>query len=95
MPILRAISDTGDGEQARRIRRRGDDRPNVHTPLVMLIALLPIFGALAYLGSRPLRNRLLARLMLDQAAYKMPFGLYRKLHLSRLLVPRPATGPAT
>lgn len=81
--------------QARRIRRRGDARPNVHTPLVMLIALLPIFGALAYLAARPLRNRLLVRLMLDQVAYKMPFGSYRKLRLSRWLVPQPTAGPAT
>ena len=52
-------------------------------------------ATLAYLAARPLRNRLLARLMLDQIAYKMPFGLYRKLRLSRWLVPRPAAGPAT
>ena len=59
--------------QRERFRRNGkaaiDGIPNVHTPLVMVLALLPGFGAVAYLASRPLRNKLLIRLILDQAAW--------------------------
>ena len=61
--------------------------PNIHTPMVMGIALVPGFGGLAYLASAPLRSRLLARLMLDQAAWKMPFNLYRRTHIGRWLAP--------
>ena len=58
---------------------------NIHTPLVMVLALIPGLGGVAYLASRPLRNKLLVRLMLDQAAWKLPFRLHDRIHLGRLL----------
>jgi hypothetical protein len=45
-----------------------DRTPNIHTPLVMVMALFPGFGPIAYLVARPLRHKLLIRLMLDQMA---------------------------
>ncbi|MBI4305851.1 MAG: phosphatase PAP2 family protein [Chloroflexi bacterium] len=60
----------------------------IHTPLVMLLALLPGFGAAAYLAAPPLRHKLLVRLLIDQAAYKLPLRLYRRLGLERWLAPR-------
>ena len=76
--------------QARRFRRRSRERTvNVHTPIVMALALLPLFGGGAYLASRPLRRKLLVLLMLDQTAIKLPFGLYWRLRLNRLLSPAP------
>ena len=71
---------------------------NIHTPLVMVLALVPGFGGVAYLASKPLRSKLLVRLVLDQMAWKLPLHLYRRLHLARLLAPAikpaaPQAGP--
>ena len=83
--------------QIRRLLRKpvadADRVPNIHTPLVMGISLVPALGGVAYLASAPLRNKLLARLMLDQAAWKMPFKLYRRTHIGRWLAP-PVKNPA-
>ena len=77
----------------RRLRRSDSDlgvkASNIHTPLVMVLALIPGFGAVAYLASRPLRRKLLVRLMADQIALKLPFRLYERLHLGRRLAPMP------
>ena len=77
--------------QWRRVRRRASrsaaKAANIHTPLVVVLALIPGFGAVAYMASRPLRRKLLIRLMLDQIAFKLPFGLYRRMRLRRLLAP--------
>jgi hypothetical protein len=62
-------------------------RSNIHSPLVMVLSLIPGFGAIAYLAARPLRHKLLIRLMVDQTAWKLPFKLYRRLHLGRWLAP--------
>ena len=71
--------------------RRSASRPagevNVHSPLVMVVALVPLLGGIAYLASRPLRRKLLIRLMLDQVAIKLPFKFYTRLRLNRLLAP--------
>ena len=78
--------------QGRRLRRSASEagRPtNVHTPLVMVLALIPDLGAVAYMGSRPLGRKLLVRLMLDQIAIKLTFKLYDRLHLDRRLAPMP------
>ena len=92
--------------EASRFRRRragsGPRPTNIHSPLVMVLALIPGVGAVAYLAARPLRRKLLVRLMLDQVAWKLPFRLYTRLHLGRWLSPpremawlRPAsTAPA-
>ena len=80
--------------ESRRLRRRsGGTVANIHNPLVMGLSLVPGLGAIAYLAARPLRKRLLVRLMLDQTAWKLPFRLYCRLHLARWLAPR-ATGMA-
>ena len=59
----------------------------IHTPLVMVLSLVPGFGAVAYMASRPLRRKLMVRLMLDQIAIKLPFRLYSRLQLDRRLAP--------
>ncbi len=80
--------------QARRLRRgdraKGEVESNIHTPLVMVLSLLQAFGAVAYLAARPLRNKLLIRLMLDQMAWKLPFKLYQRMRLGKLLAKAPA-----
>ncbi len=57
--------------------------------MVMVIALVPMLGGVAYLASRPLRKRSLVRLLLDQAAIGMPFKLYTRLRLNRMLPQKP------
>ena len=75
--------------QFRRFRRSKADgeTTNVHSPLVMVLALVPLLGGIAYLAARPLRRKLLIRLMLDQAAVKLPFKFYTRLRINRLLAP--------
>ena len=81
-----------------RLRRLGRKRvvdaeqvPNIHTPLVMGLALVPALGGAAYLASPPLRSKLLARLMFDQVAWKLPFKLYRRTGIGRWLAPASKT----
>ena len=77
--------------QLSRLRRGSSQRPelsgNIHTPLVMLIALLPILGGAAYFASKPLRRKILVRLILDQTGQKLPFKLYARMRLARWLAP--------
>ena len=78
--------------QIRRLFGRGvaaQAVPNIHTPLVMFLAILPVVGGAAYLASRPLRRKLLIRLVLDQLAWTLPLSLYRRLRLGGLLAPSP------
>ena len=77
------------GRLLRRASKTGKKVPNIHTPLVMVIALIPAVGGVAYLAARPLRKKLLIRLILDQAAWKLPFRLYGRMHLGRWLAPTP------
>ena len=73
----------------RMLRRRGaGDAARIHTPLVMVLALLPVVGGIAYLASCPVRRGPLFRIALDEMALEMPFGLYRRLHLARWLAPK-------
>ena len=67
-------------------------RVNIHTPLVMVIAIIPAFGAVAYLASRPLRRGRLVRVIFDQAALKLPFKLYTRLRFDRWLGAPGTTG---
>ena len=60
---------------------------NIHSPLVMALALVPLLGGVAYLAARPLRRKLLIRLMLDQVAIKLPLKFYTRLRVNRLLAP--------
>ena len=64
-----------------------DQIVNIHTPLVMALALVPGLGGAAYLASAPLRNKLLVRLMVDQLAWRLPFKLYTRTHIGRWLAP--------
>ena len=77
--------------QLARLRRGSSSRPelsgNIHTPLVMLIALIPALGGVAYLASKPLRRKILVRLILDQTGQKLPFNVYTRMRLARLLPP--------
>ncbi len=77
--------------QAGRLLRRGPKTAakvsNIHSPLVMVLALVPLLGGVAYMASRPLRRRALIRLMLDQIAIKLPFRLYTRLKLDKRFAP--------
>ena len=73
----------------RRASRTAEKVSNIHSPYVMGIALVPAIGAVSYLASPPLRKRSLARVLLDQAAIKMPFKLYTRMRLNRLLARAP------
>ena len=75
------------GRFGRKRDAKPDGSPNVHTPLVMVLALIPLIGGVAYLASAPMRSKIMARLMLDQAAWKLPFHLYRRTHIGRWLAP--------
>lgn len=79
--------------QVRRMRNRAAGSavklPNIHSPLVMALSLVPGLGCFAYLAARPLWNKLLMRLILDQVAWKIPFRLYSHMRLGRLLPPKP------
>ena len=68
---------------------------NIHTPLVMVLALIPGLGGVAYLASRPLRNKLLIRLLLDQITRKLPLRLHARMRLGRILAPAPKRAVAT
>ena len=69
-------------------RRAGArEAARIHTPLVMILSLLPMVGAIAYLSSSPLRSKLLVRVAMDEVAIELPFGLYYRLHLGRWLAP--------
>jgi undecaprenyl-diphosphatase len=74
---------------SRKGRKAGAKAPNIHTPAVMVLALLPAFGGVAYLVSRPLRKRVMVRLMLDQIAVSLPFKLYGRMRLGKWLAPAP------
>ena len=70
-------------------RLRGDPdaraRTTIHTVPVMLLALVPGFGAGAYLLAKPLReNRALPVVILDRLLRKAPMRLYGRLHLVEL-----------
>ena len=67
------------------LTRGGTARVNVHTPLVMGIALLPAFGAAAYFASQPLRQRELVNVVVDEIAWKLPFGLHGRMQRHRWL----------
>jgi hypothetical protein len=56
---------------------------SIHTVPVMLFALIPAAGAVAYALSGPMVKGGLGRVLVDQSAHKIPFGLYHRLGLSR------------
>ncbi len=62
--------------QASRLLRRGPKTAagvsNIHSPLVMVLALVPLLGGIAYMASHPLRRKALIRLMLDRSPSSCP-----------------------
>jgi undecaprenyl-diphosphatase len=65
---------------------------SIHSPLVIVLAAVPGFGSFAYLAAKPVRaNRLLLRTLTDAVMKKVPWNLYQRSGLRRL-VARP-TGP--
>jgi membrane-associated phospholipid phosphatase len=66
---------------------------SIHNPLVMLLAAIPGFGAFAYLAAGPVRsNRLLVRVTFDALMFKVPWRLYERTGLRRVVVIGRATG---
>ena len=61
---------------------------SAHRVPVMLLALVPVLGAVAYAASDTMVRKGLGRLLLDQAASSLPFGLYRRLGLRHIFAPR-------
>lgn len=73
--------------EARALLRRGSasDARRTHTLVVILFALVPGFGRLAYFFSPALaEHRLLLVIPMDQVARKLPGHTYERLHLSAL-----------
>ncbi len=69
---------------------RGDPdaraRTTIHTVPVMLLALVPGFGAGAYLLAKPLReNRALPVIIFDRLLRKLPLRLYPRWHFVELM----------
>ena len=63
---------------------------SIHSVPVMLVALVPAIGAIGYAVSDTMVKRGLGRMLLDQSAHKVPFGLYERLRLDRITAPRSA-----
>ena len=62
---------------------------SIHTIPVMLLALVPGFGAIAYAASATMMKKGLGRMLIDESASRLPFRLYCRLRLARLIAPRP------
>ena len=77
---------------ARLMMRRIDRREwglawSIHNPLVIAIAAIPGFGTFAYLAAGPVRaNRLLMRLTVDAVMHKLPWRLYERTGMRRVMV---------
>ena len=77
----------------KRSRKQWRESFSIHSPLVMLIAGLPGVGTFAYLTSKPIRSQgRLGRLALDAVGEKIPFRLYKRSGIQRLVAGR-ATHP--
>lgn len=66
---------------------------SIHNPVVIALAAIPGFGAFAYLAAGPIRkNRLLMRLTIDAIMFKMPWRLYERTGMQRVMVIGRAAG---
>lgn len=82
---LRFATHGIDREEWRRATR-------THSPLVIFIAAMPGIGTFSYFASGPVRsNSLLARVAFDAAGEKLPFRVYRRLGLRRLVAGKERT----
>jgi undecaprenyl-diphosphatase len=60
---------------------------SIHNPVVMLLAAVPGFGAFSYLAAGPIRSsRLLVRVTVDALMFKIPWRLYERTGMRRMLV---------
>ncbi len=59
----------------------------LHNPLVILLSIIPGFGGFAYLTAKPLRRKVIIRLMMDRIGRKIPFRLYSRSRIDRLVAP--------
>jgi hypothetical protein len=89
------------GATTRLIMRRIDRQAwrqafSIHNPLVIALAAIPGFGTFAYLAAGPIRsNRLLMRVTVDAVMFKMPWLLYERTGMRRLvLIGRPGSEQA-
>ena len=83
----------------RRSREHWRRARSIHSPLVLVVAALPGIGTLSYLTSKPVRSQgKLARVALDAAGEKVPWHLYERIGLRRLVAggePHRVAGPAS
>jgi hypothetical protein len=82
---LKALYELGRG---RMTREEYQVARSIHSVPVMILALVPALGAMAYAASDTLLKRGLGRMLLDQSAHKVPLGLYSRLGLGRIIAPR-------
>lgn len=75
---------------ARRIDRHAWKQAwDIHSPFVILLSAIPGFGAFAYLAAKPVRSsRLLMRVTLDSVMHKVPWKLYERSGMRRLIARR-------
>lgn len=60
---------------------------SIHNPLVIALGAIPGFGTFAYLAAGPVRsNRLLMRVTVDAVMFKMPWRLYERTGMRRIVV---------
>ena len=73
--------------RGRLTREQYAEARSIHSVPVMLISLIPGFGTIAYMASGTVRSTGLTRLLIDQIAAKLPFGLYGRLSISKVTAP--------
>jgi undecaprenyl-diphosphatase len=88
---LKAHSDYVRGRTTREEYRAAK---SLHSIPAMLISLIPGLGTVAYFSSGIMIRTGLARVLIDQFAYKLPFSLYHRLSLARITAPR-ITSPSS
>lgn len=96
--IVRPLMVVGAlGYETIRLLRRRIDRAqwkraaSIHSPLVTILASIPGLGTFAYLAAKPVRaNPLLLRAVFDEIMQKVPWDLYERTRLRRVIA-RPTT----
>jgi hypothetical protein len=85
--ILGALAVATARLLTRRIDRASWRRAaTIHSPLVMLLSAMPAVGSMAYFAAKPMRsNRVLLRIVADALAQKVPWNLYTRTGLRRLI----------
>ena len=68
---------------------------SIHSPLVLLFAAMPGIGTFSYMASKPMREQAkVARLVLDGAGEKLPWRMYERLGLKRIVTAGNPSGTA-